>query len=286
MKTKLIRKILNNTSRFTSRISEGLRLLENRSVQIKKGGERSLYKNKMGNLYWLDKSRYIDKCIIDTGVFEEDSTNAVIKLLKDGDVALDIGANIGYYSIMMAKIVRNGKVICFEPTKKYFKILSKNVNANKLTNVQVYNFALSNRIGKFNIFVGSDSATMHPINKVENRNKETINTQTLDSFVSNNNIKDINFIKIDIDGHEPLFFEGAEKTLNTYKPIIIMEISHQHFRKAGYLAWDFYKYLKDNGYHIYDEKHLSEIYDEETFLILCGNFCCSANIIICKKKIF
>jgi FkbM family methyltransferase len=282
--------IVNFLRKTGSVILNASQLLENSSKKnttlVRKGPEnRDLYLTKEGHYFWLDKKVYLDRCIIDSGVFEPTSTALVKKIVKKGDVVLDIGANIGYYSVLLSKIVgEKGKILCFEPTSCYQKTLNLNLSANKISNVEVYRFGLSDEKKKLTIYIGECSATMHPAGNNSTGVTEEIELLTLDEFIMDSNLKRIDFIKIDVDGHEPLFFNGAWRTLDQYDPIILLEISHLHYKKAGFTAWDFYESITKRGYLIYDD-NLSLIHSEDEFLIKCGNFAYSSNIVISKRKI-
>ncbi len=78
-----------------------------------------MYKTKDGLFYWLNPAKYLDRSMIDEGIFEPHSTRLVKKLVKPGDVAFDVGANIGYYSVLLSKVVGEaGQIFCFEPTAR------------------------------------------------------------------------------------------------------------------------------------------------------------------------
>jgi FkbM family methyltransferase len=255
-----------------------------RSKLISRSGERNLYKTRFGDLFWLTRRSYVDQCIINTGVFEDFSTAVVKQLVKKGDVVLDIGANIGYYSVLFSRLVGvNGKIMCFEPTEHYRNVLRKNIEVNNLVNVEVFDFGFSNKEQTLKIEIGDSSATIHSPGGVSLNKTELIKLVRLDNFVQEHNIAKIDFIKIDVDGHEPLFFEGAWKTLERFDPIILSEISHLHFLEAGFTAWDYFDMLKKKQYRIYHEDGLREITTKEDFLIKCGNFAYSANIILSKR---
>lgn len=263
-----------------------LEKLGTKSKLITIGSSRNLYKTRFGDLFWLNKISYVDKCIIDYGLFEIESTNVVKKLVKPGDIILDIGANIGYYTVMMSKIVKeHGKIYAFEPTEYFRSVLNANIEVNKINNVEVFDVGLSNNNISLNINIGESSATLHSPCKESTDNVELIKMTSLDEFVMDHNLPKIDFIKIDIDGHEPLFFEGAWNTLEKFDPVILLEISHIHYLAAGYTAWDFYELLKQKHYYIYHENDLAEISSKEEFLIRCANFAYSANIIISRKKL-
>lgn len=265
------------------------RRLKNRSKMVEFGKERSLFKTFNGDYYWLrnEKDFYVDNCIIEEGVFEKESTSLVYKFLKEGDIVIDVGANIGYYSILFSRLVGpNGKVHCFEPTEFYGNVLKRNVEINKSSNVVIYPFGLSNKSERLPISIGYSSATIHDPYKGQNTTSvETIRLESLDEIVHKAGITKIDFIKIDIDGHEPLFIKGAIKTIKRFKPKILLEVNHLNYLTAGFTAWEFYESLKEIEAYIYREDNLDEISNLNQFLKLCGNFDRSANILITFEKL-
>ena len=269
---------------FLLRIASVIHRQCSRSMLIKQAAPRSLYKTIYDDYYWLNTTGYIDTCIINQGVFEGSSTRIVKKLVKKGDVILDIGANIGYYSVILAKLVgTTGRVLCFEPTAHYRSVLMQNLKANNISNADVFDFGLSDKEQALNIYIDNSTATLHPTGSTTNTIVERIKLITLDTFVKTDSLVEIDFVKIDVDGHEPHFFEGAWQALEYFDPIILLEISHIHFLKAGVTAWDFYDTLKGKGYRIYHEDNLVELISREVFLQKCGNFSYSSNVIISRK---
>lgn len=257
-----------------------------KSQMIKKDIKINLYKTIFNDFFWLDEDKYLDKCIIQNGIFEESSTQIIKQLVKKGNVVLDIGANIGYYSVLFSKLVGyTGKVFCFEPTEHYSNVLKMNLEANNIQNTDIFKIGLSNKNQELEIQIGNSSATLHPIENQVSTKKELIKLTTLDEFIKHHHLQKIDFVKIDIDGHEPLFFEGAQKTLDKYNPIVLLEVNHPNYIEAGFNAWDFYDFLKKNNYIIYCEDDLIEFKTKEDFLRKCGNFAYSANIIISRKEI-
>lgn len=258
----------------------------NSSELIENGTDRNLYRTKFDDFFWLNTEGYVDRCIIDEGIFEPASTDVVRHLVKPGDIVLDVGANIGYYSVIFSKIVgEQGKVLCFEPTEHYGTVLKRNIEANNARNVEIFKLGLSDKKQELEIQIGPSSATLHSPGKVPLKFTERIKLMSLDDWVEDYHLNKIDFVKVDIDGHEPLFLQGAWKTLDKYDPIILLEVSHPHYLDAGFTAWDFYDLLKNRGYKIYFEDKLVEIKTKEDFLIKCGNFAYSANIVIRKKEL-
>lgn len=278
---RVLRGIGNRIIQFANRFEQ------RRSHMIRKGVVRNLYKTFLNSFYWLNDSGSIDKAIIENGIFEPSSTRIVNQYVRKNDVVLDVGANIGYYTVLLSGLVGNeGRVIAFEPTRHFGEVLKANIDTNQLTNVHVLDFGLSSRECIADIDIGISSATIHSSNYYDPIIKhERISLRTLDSVVSEYSISKIDFIKIDVDGHEPYFFEGAWKTLGKIDPLILFEVSHLHYKKAGIDICEFYRKLKEKGYRIYYENDLKEITDLDIFLIKCGNFERSANILICKQRL-
>jgi len=253
---------------------------------IKKGNPRSLYCTREGSYYCLDEGKYLDKCIIDLGVFEVTSTEVVRKLVKPGNVVIDVGANIGYYTVLLSKLVGDaGKIISFEPTENYRKILQKNIDENNITNCMIFPYGLSNQNINAEICIGECSATMHWVDNIRPQNTENITLYKLDDIVDKLGVSQIDFIKVDIDGHEPAFLDGAKRTLTNYDPVILLEVNHLNYLDYGITAWDFYEQLINWKYNIYYEEGLELIENRKDFLVKCGNFSHSANIVISRKML-
>ncbi|ORU93990.1 MAG: hypothetical protein A6F70_07245 [Cycloclasticus sp. symbiont of Bathymodiolus heckerae] len=262
-------------------------LMREPSLLLIEGNPRSLYVTSLGHKFWLNRSGYIDLKIINEGGFEKSSTKIIQQLVKNGDVVLDIGANIGYYTIIFSKLVgSNGRVIAFEPTMHFKSVLERNIRANVLDeNIEIIGKGLSNREESLIIDIGPSSATLHSPQGYDSILKqEEISLTTLDKFMVTQDIDRIDFIKIDVDGHEPFFFEGAWATLEKYTPIIIFEISHLHYLEAGVFAWDFYHSIISRGYNIFHEDDLKQIKSQTEFLRRCSNFNQTCNVIITKKE--
>jgi FkbM family methyltransferase len=253
------------------------------SRRLRRGDDRDLYQTRFGDRFWLTPSSYVDRCIIERGEFEERSTQVVNRLVEPGDVVLDVGANIGYYTVLMSRLVgAAGRVICFEPTQHFRTVLERNVLENNCRNVEILPFGLSDARRELEIFIGESSASLHTPGERGDR-RERIALETLDGI--SDRFERIDFIKIDVDGHEPAFLKGAWKTIDKHSPLILLEVSHAHYLEAGVTAWDFYDELKAREFFIYHEDGLAEITNRNDFLVKCGNFNFSANIILSRRRI-
>jgi len=159
------------------------------------------------------------------------------EILKPGMVVLDIGANIGYHTLISSKLVGNiGKVYSFEPEPHNFKLLLKNIEVNEFKNIIPINKALSNNIGTTKLFLDTQSDGKHSLSeKNVNTNKFIeVGKITLDNFYKSlSENRRIDFLKIDVEGAEGLVIEGGEKLLKENDIMIIMEFIPFHIRNLG-----------------------------------------------------
>lgn len=144
----------------------------------------------------------------------------ILKNINEGDTVLDIGANIGYYTIYIArKVGKNGKVFCFEPDPVNCSFLKKSVIANGYTNVIVEQKAVTDKIGKAKLYLCDENKGDHRIyNSYDDRKNIDIETVTLDDYFKNYK-ENINFIKIDVQGSEGGVIKGMKNLLKKNKNV-------------------------------------------------------------------
>ncbi|MEH2424106.1 MAG: FkbM family methyltransferase [Nostoc sp.] len=147
---------------------------------------------------------------------EQHISNAISKLVKNGDTVVDIGANIGYFSAYAASAVgKKGKIFCLEPEAKNFEYLKANCDVikNHGFNCLAYNVAASSVNGEAVLSIHQYSTyhaiedEFHHLDKVEN--KQIVSTVTLDQWTQEQGIQRISLLKIDTEGHEQKVLEGA-----------------------------------------------------------------------------
>ena len=166
--------------------------------------------------------------------------------MKEGNLFVDVGANIGVYTLHASRRVgKKGKVFAFEPTPETFSDLQQNVKSNRCLNVTCEKIALANQIGEGRL-VECGRAASNRISLLPTTEKgTTISVGTLDDYCQTNRIRKINFIKVDIEGGEADFFSGGIQTLKKDKPIILFESAHTG---PAYLEREI---LRGLGYNLY-----------------------------------
>ena len=157
------------------------------------------------------------------------------QIIKNGDTVLDLGANIGVYTLIFAKLVgKSGHVFAFEPDPTNFEILSKNVKENKHENVTLVQKAVSEKNDKIKLFVSKRNHASHRIfDSKEKRNSIEVDVITLDTYFKNFK-NPINFIKMDVEGVEGATLLGASNIIKNSKDLVIMmEYFPKWIRKYG-----------------------------------------------------
>ena len=170
------------------------------------------------------------------GGYEEKELQAILKIVPRHGNFLDIGANIGWHSIIIAKFCKKLKVHSFEPIKKTYTSLLKNIKCNFLKNIKAYNFGFYNKNKKILFYSypeGSGNSSMRNLSKLKNVKLQKCNVKVLDDFINKKKIK-VDFIKCDVEGAELFVFLGAKKVLIEHKPIVLCEMLRKWCKKFKY----------------------------------------------------
>lgn len=203
--------------------------------------------NVFGHTMFLDPNDDLSLSI--NGEFEPMETSIVKKMVKKGDYVIDIGANIGYYTLIMAKLVgETGKVFAFEPDPNNFELLKKNVEYNGYKNVVLFNQAVSNENGTLKLYYTQNGSISRTFDAGDGRRSMDIQAVRLDDVIK----EKVDFIKIDIEGFEIMAMKGAYNILNTYHPTVISEFTPRDIAKLGFKAKDYLRMYELLGYDIYD----------------------------------
>lgn len=191
--------------------------------------------------------------ILNFGQYESAESGLLFRLLQDGASVFDIGANIGWYSINIAKRFPNSRVTAFEPIPSTFGYLQRNLALNQVGNVQVHNFAFSNKPGELSFFFhpeGSGSASAADLMGTGNAQRVTCAVRTLDDFVRETGAR-VDFIKCDVEGAELFVFQGGEQTLRRDRPMVFAEMLRKWAAKFGYHPNDIIAFMRQIGYQCF-----------------------------------
>lgn len=189
----------------------------------------------------LDIRDPLEREILMTNNYEEVQLDCLIDHIKSNPVEyfIDVGANIGYYSLIVSKNFPNIKIISFEPIKKTFFKLEKNIKINNFKNISAYNFGLSDKNIQLNVrsmikkkFIQSGGSTVHNTAR-QLKNNEVL--EKCDFKVGDDilNLKNKSIcIKIDVEEHEKEVLIGLNKILNQNKVFIQIEAFHENQKEC------------------------------------------------------
>jgi len=196
--------------------------------------------------------------------YEKNDTQMMYALIEDDFTMFDIGANIGWYSIGIAKHKKNVNIYSFEPILKVFENLKSNLKLNKLTNIKIFNHGFYNENKKLTFYYypnESGYSSNIPFPGKEGFEEVQCELLILDEFVNKNEISKINIIKCDVEGAELFVFQGGMKVIEQFKPIILSEISRINQSKFSYHPNNLIEFFKEKGYlcFVANEYGLEEI---------------------------
>lgn len=196
----------------------------------------------LGHTMQLDANDSLSLSIF--GFYEPATTAVFEKEIHPGQVVLDIGANIGYFTLLAARQVGpQGHVFAFEPDEANFALLQQNLQLNGYTNVTTIRKAVSDSTGTATFYVQNQNRLGQSLLDLgEGRLPITVETVRLDDYLAAHHPGPIHFIKMDIEGAEPLALQGMHATLTNNPHLkLITEIlpdsmRQHHFDPAQYLA--------------------------------------------------
>ena len=181
------------------------------------------------------------------GTYEKELVGFCSRCLRGG-IFIDIGANVGAYALSLYPFA--SQVYAFEASRRNIRILKSNLKRNSIKNITVLHRAVHNTnnetaalyIDKKETCGGQDSMYR------KGGSVENVKTITIDSFCDDNKIENVAVIKIDIEGNELKALQGARKTINRFKPVLICEFNAWTAKQAGFSVKELYDFILSFGY--------------------------------------
>lgn len=205
---------------------------------------------------------YICDSVTFLGDYEPEEKKVFSVLVKKGNTVLDIGANVGLHSLYFSELVgREGRVFSFEPVQQNYDQIVRNMKLNGITNIIPIHKGLSDVSTKINIAAPSNSNNPGAFNLFDTKEPtETVEVITGDFFIESENIKQVDFIKMDIEGYEYFAIKGLAKTLATFKSTVVFEFDSNYHAKTGAGEEDIFELFLKLNYRLYyiEDNGLSE----------------------------
>lgn len=219
--------------------------------------QKFVIKDILGSKMYLDVAdRGLSQDLILDGIREAHYVETVQKIVKEGDIVVDIGANIGYYALLESKIVgARGIIYAIEPVPENYDLLKKNIALNTYSNIESYRIAIGNKNGTEKMYV-PPQRNLSAITSVSNFRKGEksveeieVSVMTLDELLKDKPYP--NVIRMDVEGYEYQIVKGMKKTLGTRLPLtILMELHCGNLTVEQ--SRELLQLLKDNGFEITD----------------------------------
>ena len=203
--------------------------------------------------WWLVRNDVCGRAILDGG-FERTESRFVETFLRPGMTVLDVGAHHGFYTLLASrKVGPRGRVIAFEPSPRERKLLLRHLRLNRCKNVSVESFALGSQEAQANFFLVEGGETgcnsLRPPNVNEATKILSVPVRKLDDFFHQQGIRQVDFIKMDVEGAELDVLRGAAQLLQRPpRPVVLCEVQDVRTQPWGYKAREIIEFLRGLGY--------------------------------------
>lgn len=243
---------------YNTPIAKGKYRLFQTSLGLLKEKPTAIYaRSKDGRRFIADLTTGMEEMLFFLGEYEPAISMIARRLIRNGDICLDVGANFGWYTTMMAVLAgSDGEVHSFEPVPKTFAQLKRNTELlSGAARVSINNLALGDRddVLTINLFEGltSGHASFATYEGHSSASFECEMT-TLDRYLSSKMADEVSFVKVDIEGAEMMFLRGAERLFaQENKPIFLMEMALAQTERFGYSPNDLIAFIAERGPYIF-----------------------------------
>lgn len=191
--------------------------------------------------------------------FEPEPTNVLRQLIRQGDIAIDVGANFGWYTTLFAQAVdASGRVFAFEPVPSTHERLTENLGLNQLqARVTVVRSAVADAPGTATVYVFKNlSHACASLSTLNEKDYQAVEAPVirLENYLLDQAVKRIDFLKCDVEGSELAVLKGCGEFLRSPEaPIILVELNEKTTEAFGYAKEDIWRYLSEVGYNNFYE---------------------------------
>jgi FkbM family methyltransferase len=209
-------------------------------------------RTRAGMTMELCLSDWVDQHLYAIGQYEADTVSVVSRLLGPGKTAVDVGANVGFFSLLFGQLVGPaGRVIAFEPQPGVIDRLLRNVRLNPDLPITVDNRAVSDRHGSIEFYCGeaTHSGVASLRARADAMATARVTTVPLDDVFGTHEAVD--FIKIDVEGAECHAIRGMRRIIQTWSPDVVVEVSDAFLKEMGGSARELCEIMWGHGYRMY-----------------------------------
>jgi len=188
--------------------------------------------------------------------FEPDEMAIVKKLLKPGDVFLDIGASIGRYTLFASGLVGDAGIVhAFEPASYAYEVLQKNIELNARSNIVTNQLAVSDLSGEAELFLNLDSGLTGLGNTGRGHitGTEIVQSITLDEYIGQRKISRVDFLKIGVEGYEGRVLRGGEHLIESNHDLTVLcELAEKNFKPLNLSVNEVIEWMRERGFDVWE----------------------------------
>lgn len=239
-----------------------------RAIHIEGDGIRYEMRNGVGLYCPKGDPRPMPLDALNFGDYEAAELRLLLAAIDDDSFVLDIGANIGWYSINMSRQNERAKIWSFEPIPGTYQFLLRNLAFNHVKNCEAFPFGLSNSSGTVEFHLNAVGSVNASLAKLASGGAYIVKAEVkrLDDLTLP---KDPTVIKVDIEGAELLFLQGAAVTIRRSAPIVFCEMLRKWSAQFNYHPNDIIRFMRGMDYACYaitggGLAELAQITDETT----------------------
>jgi FkbM family methyltransferase len=211
-------------------------------------------KTALGSNMLVNPYEFVGRHIFVEGIYEGNCTNLFVSLLHQDDCVLDVGANIGYFTVLASSLVGpGGQVHAFEASPQIMQLLHKNIEVNHINNVALHNEAVLDRAGFVDFYTGPEENL--GLSSIQNIGyvsaiKTRIPCINIDCMMSA--LPPVKLVKIDVEGAEFMVLNGMLELIKRDKPYIILEFTDTLLRQMKCDAGTLFNFLSRYDYSLYE----------------------------------
>ena len=258
------------------RVVAGLESLLRASARV----PRPVRVRRAGLEWELDISCLVQRSVYYLGGYEVHESAWLRRTVRPDWICMDVGANFGYFSVLLGGMTAGGggRVIAFEPSPDLHRKLLRNLELNGFTHVVTEERALSDREGRLRFVIADDDN--QGLGHLQQQGEEggrviEVRTESLDQYARREGIDRLDFVKVDIEGAECQWFDGARETIAALRPAMLVELNPGALLRAGCSGDALLQRLHAMGYEGYmiRGRNLRRVRDASVIAEYCNLLC-------------
>lgn len=229
------------------------------------------------NIWWDSDDSFVGKVVAEDN-YEPFESDLFLNFILPDSVVIDVGANIGYYSLLAAKKLdakRGGVLFAFEPEQRNFELLEKNIDLNRVETVVPMNQAIALENGSMDLFLSKTNKGDHQLYFSPERERQTVKTVSLDGFIHERSIHPT-VLKVDTQGYDFLILKSAAKYIQSVEHLVLFtEFWDYGNRHADLNSKEYFDFLQDSFkevLYIDEEKQKTYPVDFDFMLKVCEKY--------------